>query len=352
MFSHRIKLENKLIGDGQPTFIIAEAGVNHNGKLELAKRLIIEAKKTGADCVKFQTFRAENLVTRNAPKAMYQLKVTDPQESQYDMLKKLELPFDAYVDLIKLCQEVGIFFLSTPYNFIDVDFLDKAGVGAYKLASMHLTESPFLIDVARRGKPVFLSSGMGTMSDIISAAEIFSRAGNENLVLLQCTTDYPASLAEANLRAISSISRNTGALVGYSDNSDSVDACVLAVAAGACVVEKHFTIDKNLPGPDQRASANPVEFTRLVESVRNAEKMLGSGDKIITPLEQRNMVGMKRSITTRIPVSKGTIITPDIVDFKRPATGLLPNEYEQIIGKRVASDLLSDHTLVRADILW
>lgn len=352
MRSAAINIGDKAVGDGQPVFIIAEAGVNHNGDLGMARQLVRAAKEAGADCVKFQTFKAENLVTRQAPKAEYQLRLTDPKESQFTMLKNLELSFDAYTELIQMCRDLDIVFLSTPYNFSDVDFLEKAGVPGYKLASMHLTELPMIEYAAKKNKPILLSTGMGTLADVVTAADAFQKTGNDKLVLLQCTTDYPAKLEEANLRAIATIRRATDTIVGYSDNSDSNDACVLAVAVGACVIEKHFTLDKNLPGPDHAASANPEEFALMVKKIRAAELALGSSEKIVTTYEKRNMVGMKRSVTSMVAIPAGTIITSGMIDFKRPATGLAPNEYSKIVGHKAKKDIAADQTLTRDDIIW
>lgn len=340
-----------MIGPPHPVFIIAEAGVNHNGDLHLAKQLVIAAKEAGADCVKFQTFRAEDLVTLSAPKAAYQLKVTDPAESQFAMLKKLELPFDDYVELLALCRELSIMFLSTPYNFADVDFLEKLEVSAYKLASMHLTESPMVEYVGKKGKPVFLATGMGHLADVIAAAEAFAKTGNSNLVLMQSTTDYPAQPEEAHLRSIRTIEDVTGAIAGYSDNSGIIDTCVTAAAAGAYVIEKHFTLDKNLPGPDHSASADPIKFAAMVRKIREVETALGNAGKNITPLEARNMVGMKRSLTAVVPIPAGTIIAADMLGFKRPATGLHPNRYYDVIGKKARRDIAKDQTLTEEDIV-
>lgn len=347
-----IKIGKNIIGENQPTFIIAEAGVNHNGDIELAKKLIIAAKHAGADCVKFQTFTAENVVTKIAPKAEYQLKVTDPSESQVSMLKKLELPSSEYPSLIKLCEELDIMFLSTPYNFSDVDLLESCGVVAYKLASIHCTELPMVEYVAKTHKPLFLSTGLATLSDVVSAAKIFRDAGNDQLVLLQCTTDYPARPEETNLRAMYTIQQSTGAIVGYSDNSGTTDKCIYAVAAGAKVVEKHFTLDKNFLGPDHSSSANPEEFSDMVKSIRMVEIILGDGEKKITPYEKRNQIAMKRSLVSTRLISSGTVLTKDCLTFKRPATGLAPNAWYEVIGKRARVDIPQDTTITRDMVKW
>lgn len=347
-----ITIGKKRIGGDEPAFIVAEAGVNHNGNVELAKKLIVAAKNAGADCVKFQTFTAESVVTKSAPKAKYQLEVTDPDESQFSMLKKLELPPTAYPALMKICEELDILFLSTPYNFSDVDLLELHGVRAYKLASIHCTELPMIEYVAQKKKPVFLSTGLSTLEDVVHAAQLFSRAGNDELVIMQCTTDYPAKPEDANLRAMQTIEKETHTVVGYSDNSDRIDTCIYAVAAGAKVIEKHFTLDKSLPGPDQAASANPEEFADMVSKIRQAEMMLGGAEKTITQFEARNAIGMKRSIVAVRRIAAGEVITAADLTFKRPAIGLPPNEWYRIIGKRAWLDIDEDVPVTKDMIDW
>lgn len=350
-FSQQIKIQNTKISENSRTFIIAEAGVNHNGDINLALKLIKAAKRAGADCVKFQTFCADNLVTEQAPKAKYQLKTTNPHESQKEMLRKLELPFNDYLKLIRYAEEEDIIFLSTPYNFEDVDFLKKLKVAAYKLASMHLVELPMVEYTAKKQKPVFLSTGMSTMNEIVKASQVFIETGNKNLILLQCTTNYPAKFSDANLRTMHQISKKTGAMVGYSDHTEGIEACVLAVAAGACVTEKHFTLDKNLPGPDQSSSASPDEFTEMAARIRQAEIILGFSNKTISSDEKRNIIGMRRSIATKFFIPRGTIITKKNVGFKRPAAGLSPNLLGKILGRKAKKDIPADTLLNRNDIL-
>lgn len=341
----RITIGSTIIGSGSPAFIIAEAGVNHNGDPKIAMELVRAAKIAGADCVKFQTFSAARVATQHAPKAAYQLERTDPAESQVAMLRKLELPLIAYPQLLELCQSLGIAFLSTPYNFQDVDVLERLGVPAFKLASIHCTELPMVAYAARTRRPVLLSTGLATLDDVVAAARAFEGAGNTALVLLQATTDYPARAAEANLRAMETMRRATGALVGYSDNSDRTDLCVVAVAAGACVIEKHFTLDRGLPGPDHAASADPTSFAAMVEQVRRVEAMLGTGEKVITPGEARNAVGMKRSLVASRTIGEGETITVAALDFRRPATGLLPNAWFDVIGQRARVRIPADTTI-------
>ncbi len=333
------------IGHGHPVFVIAEAGVNHNGDFELAKRLIREAKRVGADCVKFQTFKAERVVTDKAPKARYQLTTTDPQESQLEMLRKLELTPEAYRDLIALCQEQDIIFLSTPYNIDDVDFLNELGVPAFKLASIHIAEPYFLQYVARKGKPMTVSTGMATLAEVDEAVRAIRETGNEQFVLLQCTTNYPSRPEDANLRAMQTMRDAFDAPVGYSDHTQSDTACIVAVALGACVIEKHFTLDKSLPGPDQSSSADPAEFERLANKIRQVEVVLGSGKKEPCEIERVNAAGMRRSIVTKCKIPVGQIITEEMLTLKRPASGLKPALLHDIVGRVATRDIEANQML-------
>ncbi len=252
MSAQTVKVGNYKLGGSNPVFIIAEAGVNHNGDIELAKELIRKAKQSGADCVKFQTFKAEQVASAGAPKALYQMRSTDPAESQIDMLRALELKEGDYPELLRTCEEEEILFLSTPYNFKDADFLYGLGVSGFKIASGQLIEHPFLEHVAKRGKPLILSTGMGTLKEVEEAIEVIRKAGNDKIVLLQCTTNYPSPVEETNLRAMVTMREGCSVLAGYSDHTLGNTASIAAIALGACVLEKHFTLDKNLPG-------NPVK---------------------------------------------------------------------------------------------
>ena len=345
-----IKIGNKIIGENKPVFIIAEAGVNHNGNFNLAKRLVIEAKKAGADCIKFQTFKAENLVTEKSPKAAYQILSTNARESQKIMLKKLELKEKDFFKLKKLCDKLNIIFLSTPYNFEDVDFLKNMGVAGYKLASMHLTEIPSIEYVAKTQKPAIISTGMSRLSEIKKAVKAFRKAGNRNLILLQCTTNYPSKIEHLNLRAMDTIRKNTGAVVGYSDHALGIEAPVIAVAAGAKVIEKHFTLNKKMKGPDHLSSADPKEFKEMVKRIKLTEIMLGNSKKEMTPPEIINRKGMKRSLTALVPIRVGDKIKTHMVGFKRPMGGLSPNFYYKIIGRRAKRNIKKDQILTRKDI--
>lgn len=334
------------------TYIIAEAGVNHNGDINMALQLIDEAKKAGADCVKFQTFKAEQIVTKTSPKANYQLKVTDAEESQFTMLQKLELGFDHYKQLIGRCKAVGIDFLSTPYNKSDVDFLQELDIPGFKIASGQLTEVPFLRYVAQAQKPIILSTGMATMADVFTAVETIRATGNNDLVVLQCTTNYPSSIDDANILAMNSIKKACNVRVGYSDHVENNQACYAAVALGAEIIEKHFTLDRSLPGPDHSSSLDPEGFAELVKGIREIERALGTGLKVPTSTEQQNSHGMKRSLVALQDLKAGTVITEEVLGFKRPANGLPINQLDLIIGKQLARDVVKDEALQYHSIVW
>jgi N,N'-diacetyllegionaminate synthase len=340
-----LTIQQRPLGPGFPTFIIAEAGVNHNGDEALAKKLIVAAKACGADCVKFQTFRAESIVRQDSPKAAYQLKTTDPDESQLAMLRKLELPRESYPELIRTCQQEGIFFLSTPYSLEDIDFLDSLGIPAFKVASGQTVEPQFLEFMARKGKPILLSTGMCSLAEVGDALETIRQAGNQQIIVLQCTTNYPSTLEDANLRAMQTMARAFDVLVGFSDHTQSLTAATLAIGLGASVIERHFTLDKNLPGPDQSSSSDPEEFSRLVLQVREAEKCLGSRLKRPTPAEIENARGMRRSIVASRLIKIGEVLSLDNLTMKRPADGLPGSCLKYLLGRRAAMDIAMDTSI-------
>ena len=339
MTSKKITIQNKTISSGDATFIIAEAGVNHNGDVRIAKKLVREAKICGADCVKFQTFQADRIVTDTSPKAAYQLKTTDPNESQMNMLRKLELPESAYNELIQLCEDVGIIFLSTPYGIEDIDFLDVLGVSAFKVASGQAAEPHFLEHMARKGKPVFLSTGMCTLAEADEAVRIIRDAGNDQIVVFQCTTNYPSALEDVNLRAMQTMASAMDVLAGYSDHTQSLIPATLAVGLGACVIERHFTLDKTLPGPDHANSSDPQEFSQLVRQIREAEKCLGSRIKIPSSAEIQNAEGMRRSIVAKKNIRSGEMLTLDNITLKRPATGLPGKFIKLVLNRRAVKEI-------------
>jgi N-acetylneuraminate synthase/N,N'-diacetyllegionaminate synthase len=334
------------------TYIIAEAGVNHNGNIDIALKLVDAAKEAGADCVKFQTFKADQIVTKSSPKAEYQLKVTDNTENQFEMLKKLELDFVDYSVILKRCKEVNIDFLSTPYNKEDVDFLVSLGVDGFKIASGQLTELPFLRYAASKGKKMIISTRMATMADVFNAVVAIRSVGNENIVVLQCTTNYPSRIEDANILAMLSMKEACKVSVGYSDHVENNYACFAAVALGAELVEKHFTLAKNMEGPDHSSSLTKAEFGELVNGIRNIELCLGSGLKIPSSIEEKNIYGMKRSLVVIKDVEKGSVITEDLIGFKRPSNGLTVNYLDNIIGKTFAKAMVKDEALQYSSIVW
>lgn len=340
-----IHIASRAIGPNQPCYIIAEVGVNHNGDLDLAKQLIVEAKRAGADCVKFQTFKAERVATANVPKAQYQLQTTPPTESQLEMLRKLELKGEYYPELLALCTHEGIGFLSTPYSSEDTEFLARLGAEAFKIASALLIETEFVGQVARYGKPIILSTGMATLAEVDNAVRTIRKNGNNQIILMQCTTNYPSQIGDANLRAMQTMAIAFDLPVGYSDHTLSTTACVLSIGLGACIVEKHFTIDKSLPGPDQSTSANVDEFRQLVVAIRDAEAALGNGRKEPSEAERVNMIGMRRSIVAREFIPAGATITSKMLISKRPATGISPSELMDVLGTRSIVPIEADEIL-------
>jgi N,N'-diacetyllegionaminate synthase len=350
MFNQEISVGNHKISRKSPVFIIAEVGVNHNGDVNLATKMIKEAARCGADCVKFQTFKAERVALRDAPKAEYQLKVTDSKESQIDMLRSLELPFDDYKKIIDCCHQEGVVFMSTPYNVEDVDYLDELGVSAYKLASIHAVEPWFARYTAKKGKPIILSTGMATLAELDETVRAIHEVGNKDLVLLQCTTNYPSRLVDTNLRAMQTMTESYDVLVGYSDHTQNDVASIVSIGLGATVIEKHFTIDKSLSGPDQSTSADAEEFSTLVQKIRSAELVLGSSLKEPCDIEKKNSVGMRRSIVSKRDIKKGTVITEDMLTFKRPLTGLSPIYMDRLLGKEAKENISKDSFIEWAHI--
>ncbi len=320
-------------------YLIAEAGVNHNGSLDLARKLVLAAKDAGADAVKFQTFKAERVAQATAPKADYQLRNTDRAESQIEMLRKLELPDSAHAELIALCGEVGIEFLSTPYNEEDIDFLDGLGVRAFKLASIHCVEPHILRYAARTGRHLIVSTGMATLEEVRTAVAAIRGVGHEDFTLLQCTTNYPSAVADANLRVIPLLRSEFHCAVGYSDHTQSEVSSIAAVALGATMIEKHFTLDKTMPGPDHTSAAEPGEFAALVQKIRAAESALGSGVKEPCAAEMANAANMRRSLVARVDIAQGATITEAMLTCRRPTNGISPLRVGEIVGRTATADI-------------
>ncbi|MDQ0285616.1 N-acetylneuraminate synthase/N,N'-diacetyllegionaminate synthase [Desulfofundulus luciae] len=324
-------------------FIIAEAGVNHNGDLETAKRLVDAAVVAGADAVKFQTFVPEEVVTGSAEKASYQ-KANMPggQETQLDMIRRLALSKEDFRTLKAYCDRAGIMFLSTPYDYYSVDFLDELGVPLFKIPSGELVNDRFLRYVAARGKPLIISTGMAMLGEVEEAVEVVQDAGVREITLLHCTSAYPASYEEVNLRAMVTLRQAFGLPVGYSDHTPGTEVAVAAVALGARVIEKHFTLSRNMEGPDHKASLEPDELAAMVRSIRNVERALGDGRKRPSPGEQDVMRAARRSLVAAVDIAAGEIITPDKLTVKRPGTGIPPKMWDVVVGRRARVDIPAD----------
>jgi len=331
-----VAIGNRLVGPGQPCFIIAEAGVNHNGDLDLARRLIDEAARAGADAVKFQTFTAEAVISPQAPKAAYQKVTTGAQQSQLDMVRAFELPMDAFRLLADHAGERGIMFLSTPFDHASVDALDAIGVPAFKVPSGEVTNLPLMRRIGATGKPVILSSGMSTLGEVETAIEVLRAAGCPRLVLLHCTSAYPATAESVNLRVMDTMAMAFGLPVGYSDHTVGIAVPIAAAARGACCVEKHFTLDRELPGPDHKASLDPLELAAMVAGIRVAEAALGDGIKAPQAEELDTKAVARRSLFAARPLAVGEVVAAGDVIALRPSGGISPMEIDRLVGKRVA----------------
>jgi N,N'-diacetyllegionaminate synthase len=345
-----VTIGGHVIADGGRPFVIAEIGVNHNGDLELARRMVRAARDAGADCVKFQTFRAERVASTAAPKAPYQLRTTDTAESQVEMLRRLELPEVEHRALLELCDELGLVFMSSPYSVDDLEFLVDLGVPAIKIASALLVEPAMVRAAGRSGLPTIVSTGLATLDEVTEAVGTYRDAGGRDLILLQCTTDYPAAVADANLRAMATLRDEFNVPVGYSDHTAGFAVVVAAVALGACVIEKHFTTDRSLPGPDQAASADPSEFQTMVGAARDAAAALGHAEKAPTASERSNIAAMRRGLVAGVDIPAGTVLTEAMLATKRPATGIAPREIDVVIGSRARTTIAAD-TVLTWDLL-
>ena len=336
-----IRIGDRVVGGGHPCFIIAEAGVNHNGDVGMARNLVDAAKRAGADAVKFQTFTAERLATRQVEKAGYQ-KRSRPSETQFVMLKGLELPADDLRKVAARARKKGIMFLSTPFDCDSVKTVARLRVPAFKVSSGDVTTHPLLACVGRQGRPVILSTGMATLAEVGEALAVLRQSGAREVALLHCTTEYPARFDEANLRAICTLREEFRVPVGFSDHTPGIAASIAAVALGACIIEKHFTLDRDLPGPDHQASLEPGELGELVRSVRQVEEALGTGLKAPTKREMGIRKVARRSIVAREDLSRGARVTAGMIDFKRPGTGISPADAGKVIGRRLVKDLRKD----------
>ncbi len=352
-------------------YIIAEAGVNHNGSLILAKKLVEVAAEAGVDAVKFQTFHAEKLVNASAHKAAYQQETTDAGESQVDMLRKLELPLEAYPELLALCKEKGVDFLSTPFETDSLRFLvEECHIPKIKVPSGEITNGPFLLEIARTGLPVILSTGMSSLGEVETALSVlaygylhddvpscsgdFVRAYGEvntrgilreKVSLLHCTTEYPAPFDEVNLAAMDTMKRAFGLSVGYSDHTEGIVVPLAAAARGAVIIEKHFTLDKTLPGPDHKASLSPDELAEMVRGIRQIENAIGNGCKTSTSREWVNLAVVRKSLVAKRAIREGEVFSADNLAVKRPASGTSPMRYWELLGKRASRNYEADESI-------
>lgn len=330
------------------TLVIAEAGVNHNGDMALAKRLIAAAAEAGADLVKFQTFIANNIVSKTAPKADYQKNTTDPGESQQHMIRQLELSRENHVELINECKNYGIGFFSTAFDHDSIDLLEDLGALDYvKVPSGELTNLPYLRYLTRRGKPVFLSTGMATLGEIEAAIAVVEQAGTprDRITVLHCTTEYPTPMDEVNLSAMANMGKAFGVAIGYSDHTQGIEVPIAAVALGASVIEKHFTLDRSLPGPDHRASLEPEELKAMVSGIRNIEKAMGDGIKRPGPSELKNKPIARKSLVAAQPIKVGDPFTSENLVAKRPGTGVSPMRWDEVIGRKAPRDFDEDELI-------
>jgi N,N'-diacetyllegionaminate synthase len=328
------------------TLIIAEAGVNHNGDLALARRLIDVAANAGADLVKFQTFVAHRLVTTRAAKAAYQ-EQSGAGESQYAMLQPLELTRDMHLALIAHCKSRGIEFFSTAFDVQSIDLLAELGLSCFKIPSGEITNLPYLRHIARQGKPVILSTGMATLGEIEAALDVLERAGlsRDRITILHCSTEYPTPMADVNLRAMLAIREAFGVSVGYSDHTQGIEVAVAAVALGATVIEKHFTLDRTLPGPDHKASLEPAEFESMVKAIRNIERAMGNGVKWPTTTEEQNKAAARKSLVASRQIHAGEVFTEGNLGVKRPGTGISPMRWDEVLGRKASRDFAPDEVI-------
>jgi N,N'-diacetyllegionaminate synthase len=329
------------------TLIIAEAGVNHNGDMELARQLIDAAAEAGADIVKFQTFKADRLVTASAKKAAYQLVTTDADESQHEMIRQLELSEAMHEQLIAHCKLRGIEFFSTAFDIESLDYLMSLGMERIKIPSGEITNLPYLRRVGSFGKPVILSTGMSNLGDIEAALAVLEKAGmkRDQIFVLHCNTEYPVPMIEVNLRAMKSIRKAFGVSVGFSDHTEGIEIAIAAVTLGACVIEKHITLDRNLPGPDHRASIEPGKLAEMIRSIRNVELALGDGIKCPSISEVKNRLVARKSLVAARGIRTGEVFDEDNLTAKRPGTGISPMRLPEVLGRKASRDFAADELI-------
>lgn len=342
------KINAVVNGESNSTYIIAEIGVNHNGDINLALKMIDAAYEAGADAVKFQSFKSDKLVSRFAEKAKYQQDHTGTNETQLEMLKKLELSPEDHLIIKEYCAKKNIDFLSTPFDEETAIFLKEIGIHAYKVGSGDLTNIPFLRKIDEFGLPIILSTGMSNLGEIEEALEVINKS---SIALLHCTSSYPAPVEDINLRAMVTIQKAFNKVVGYSDHTEGIEIALAAVALGARIIEKHFTLDKNLPGPDHKASLEPHEFKQLVKSIRIVEKSLGDGVKRCMPSEENTKEVARKSLVVSQNLKPGDILTRKNLAIKRPGTGIQPKDYNLLLGKTVKREVKQDQVLTWDDVL-
>ena len=328
-------------------FIIAEAGVNHNGSVDLAKKLIDVASEAGADAVKFQTFKTENLVSINAQKAEYQKKTTSTEENQFEMIKKLELDVDTHKILLEYCNFKNIMFLSTPFDNDSVNLLDDLGLKIFKIPSGEITNLPYLEQIGKLNKQIILSTGMADIGEIEDALDILINSGTkkENITILHTNTEYPTPMEDVNLKAMNTIGYTFNCNYGYSDHTLGIEVDIAAVAMGATVIEKHFTLDKNMKGPDHQASLEPSELKAMVKAIRNIELALGNGIKKPSKSESKNIITARKSIVANSEIRKGDLLTKENLGVKRPSNGISPMNWYDIIGTIAKKDYKKDEII-------
>lgn len=345
-----VSIGTREIGAGTNCFVVAEAGVNHNGDSLRALALVDAAADAGADAVKFQTFRAEGVASASAPKAVYQLASTPAHESQLEMLRHLELDWDAHVSLKRRADERGVVFLSTPFDAASVDMLDRLGVEAFKVGSGDLTNRQLLEEVGAHGRPVLLSTGLADIEEVKRSLEVLRRVGCADIVVLHCVSEYPAQVEDVNLRAMATMRDRLKVPVGYSDHTEGCEVALAAVALGACVLEKHLTLDRSLPGPDQSASLEPGELRALVTAIRRVEASLGSGVKEPTAAERRTALTVRRSLAAAGDLAAGSVLTREMLVALRPGTGISPERIDELVGRRLARSVARNELLVPDDL--
>ncbi len=327
--------------------IIAEAGVNHNGNYDLALRMVDEAKRAGADYVKFQTAKPELVISSFAPKAEYQKETTGENESQLEMCKAIHLPLTDYRLLKEHCDKIGIGFMSTPFDLVSIDVLEPLDMDYYKIPSGEITNLPYLRKIASKGRRVILSTGMCEIPEIEAALQVLEQGGlrRDDITVLHCNTEYPTPMRDVNLRAMLDIHDTLGVAVGYSDHTKGIEVPVAAVALGAKVIEKHFTLDKTMPGPDHKASLEPGELKAMVDAIRNIEQALGDGKKHVTASERPNIIVARKSIVAARSIRKGETLTEENITVKRPGNGISPMHWDEVLGTRAVRDFAYDELI-------